>query len=132
MNAFIIRAAITLPRHMALPVIFTPALGALARGLVFGPYTIFLVLLMPFIWGGNLILMESFRRAGGRGFFRSLALAAAAKALLIGSAAYVLFLSGLVPEVLVAPMGLMQFGTAVGGGFAAYGALKVERLIGGK
>ncbi len=42
-------------------VIILPSIGVLARGLVFGSFTWFLIYFLPFIWLGNLILILIFK-----------------------------------------------------------------------
>ena len=56
-NALLVWSSLRLPLKMTLPVVFTPVLGVLARGLLFGPFTSYLALMAPFIWIGNLILV---------------------------------------------------------------------------
>ncbi|MFH1055631.1 MAG: hypothetical protein V1744_06020 [Candidatus Altiarchaeota archaeon] len=128
-NAFIIRAALTLPEHKALLVVFTPVLGALARGLLFGPFTLFLVYMVPFIWAGNYILMKAFRVRGN--YFLRLGVGSVAKTGLLFGSAYALYSTGLLPALMLSAMGVMQLTTAIAGGILAYGELKAERhLIG--
>jgi hypothetical protein len=127
-NAFIVRAAMSLPLKRALPVVFTPVLGAIARGLLFGPLTVYLVLMAPFIWAGNLILLWAFsgRRMQDSGFVLRLGASSIAKAGLIYSGAFILFNAGLVPAALLPAMGVLQLSTALAGGLVAYGSLKAR------
>lgn len=130
-NAFIIRAALTLPASRSWPLVFTPVLGALSRGLLFGPFTPFLLYMVPFIWAGNYILLWAFsRRVTGKfGYALTLGASSVAKAALLYSSAFILFNAGLVPAVLLPSMGVFQLVTALAGGVLAYGSLKAERLL---
>jgi len=120
-NALLIRSALTLPMRKLLPVAVAPSLGALARGVLFGPFTVYLIVLAPFIWAGNLLLIRVFQsRLRGISYGVTLLTGSLAKAGLLYAAAYSLYSLGLIPEVLLPSMGLMQFSTAVAGGFALY------------
>lgn len=56
-NALLIRSALSLKGRQLLPIIFLPSLGALARGIVFGPFTVYLTYLIPFIWFSNFVIV---------------------------------------------------------------------------
>ena len=60
-NALLITSALNVKGVKLLPVIIAPALGALTRGMLFGPFTLFLVYMIPFIWIGNAVLVYSFK-----------------------------------------------------------------------
>jgi hypothetical protein len=126
-NAFIIRAALTLPKDKALPVIFTPTLGVLARGLMFGPFTFFVVFMMPFIWAGNYILLWAFSRK--KNFVGTLFLSSAAKAGFLYGSAFMLYSAGIVPELFLTTMGVFQLTTALAGGILVLGELKAEEAL---
>jgi hypothetical protein len=125
-NALLVRSALSLPSYRTLPVVFTPALGALARGLLFGPFTLFLAYLVPFIWAGNFILVIAFKlKLRYRlNYWAALLAGSAAKAVFLYSAAWILYEAGLLPVVFLSAMGLMQFATAVLGGALAYVSLR--------
>ena len=61
-NASLILAALNLKSYKLLPIIMIPSLGVLTKGLIFGPFTIFLVYMIPFIWIGNTILVYCFKK----------------------------------------------------------------------
>jgi len=61
-NACLFLGAVYLPKKYYIPLAVLPSLGVLARGLVFGPFTYFLVYFLPFIWLGNLILILVFKK----------------------------------------------------------------------
>ena len=58
----VITSSLNLKGWKLVPVILAPALGALSRGLLFGPMTIYLIYLLPFIWIGNTILVFTFKQ----------------------------------------------------------------------
>jgi hypothetical protein len=123
-NAFIIRAALTLPHNKALPVVFTPVLGALARGILFGPFTVFVVFMVPFIWMGNYILLWAFQRK--HSFLPTLGAASLAKAGLLYGSAYVMYSAGILPALFLDTMGVFQLATALAGGLALW-TLRLSR-----
>ncbi|MFH0861943.1 MAG: hypothetical protein V1875_02830 [Candidatus Altiarchaeota archaeon] len=126
-NAFIIRAAMSLPREKALPVVFTPTLGVLARGLLFGPFTAYVIFMLPFIWVGNYILLWAFSQRTH--YTVTLIMSSAAKAGFLYGAAYLLFSQGIVPEIFLTSMGIFQYATALAGGILAYGELEAEKRL---
>ena len=132
-NAFIIRAALALPQNKALPVLLTPSLGALARGLLFGPFTVFLIYLIPFIWAGNYILFLAFKTklAGNLNYGLALAGGSLAKAGFLYLTAYALYSAHIIPAIFLTAMGAIQLTTALLGGIVVYLQLKAEkRFIG--
>ena len=60
-NAMLITSALNIKGYKIIPVIIAPALGALSRGILFGPFTVFLVYMIPFIWIGNSVLVFTFK-----------------------------------------------------------------------
>jgi len=131
-NAFLIRAALSLPEKKALAVVFSPALGAISRGILFGPFTIFLVYLLPFIWAGNYLLVRAFKYKIKHSLNYGLTLLGGSilKAAFLYTAAYILYSAGILPKLFLVAMGSLQFTTAVLGGLLAYGSiLTKERFI---
>ena len=61
-NAVLFLSAKNLNGMKLLPLIIAPSLGVLARGIIFGPLTIYLAYMIPFIWLGNAVLVISFRK----------------------------------------------------------------------
>ena len=117
-NAFLVFAALGMGGRNVLPVVMLPSIGAIANGLLFGPLTIFLVYMVPFIWIGNFLLVfgiKHFMQEAGRSFAEAGAASALLKAGAIFLPAYLLYLGGVLPEALLLPMGAVQLATAVGG-----------------
>ena len=100
-NALIIRSALSLQSYKTLPIIFTPSLGALMQGMLFGPMN----------------------------YFLTLALASIGKAGLLYAAAFMLFSANFIPAIFLSAMGIMQLITAVLGGFVVYVELKAEKYF---
>jgi len=116
-NACLLLAAIFLPRKFILPLIVFPSLGVLARGIIFGPFTMLLVYFLPFIWLANLVLILVFEKLFSHlNYFFSVFFGATAKALFLFTIANVYFQLSLAPKIFVQLMGLNQFLTALAGG----------------
>lgn len=125
-NACLFTAAIYLPRKYFVPLAVLPSLGVLARGIIFGPLTFFLVYFLPFIWLGNSILLFVFSRIcntqktiplkSGMAVVGSAGL----KFLVLFGAANIYFKFGVVPAVFLQTMGLFQLATALVGGVVAF------------
>ena len=129
-NASLILAALNLRGHKLLPVIMLPSLGVLAKGAIFGPFTMFLVYMIPFIWIGNSILVYAFKYLDLHHKLNKwvvLAMGAASKTLFLFTAAFVLFKIGILPALFMTTMGLFQLYTAVAGGVLALGVQAVKK-----
>ena len=127
-NACLFLAAVFLPKKFFLPLIIFPSLGVLGRGIIFGPFTLFLVSFLPFIWLGNLILILFFKtlyKEIGKRFcyfryFLPVFLAAAAKYLFLLTVANLYFKLHFIPAVFLQAMGINQFLTALAGGIISF------------
>jgi hypothetical protein len=133
--------------------VYLPSLGVLARGLVFGPFTYFLVYFLPFIWLGNLILILAFKKiyefklrrdptsSNLKNAFSKflevgslIGLPALAKFLFLFLIANIYFKFSIVPMLFVTTMGLNQLATALSGGLVAFlvfqifSSLKIKSL----
>ena len=130
-NALLITSALNLKEYKLLPVIIVPALGALSRGILFGPFTIFLIYLIPFIWIGNAILVFAFKWLKlhlKQNYWLTLILGSAAKAGFLFAIAFILFKLNIIPVIFLTAMGTLQLTTAIFGGIAAYGIHKIKKL----
>jgi hypothetical protein len=146
-NACLFLGAVFLPKKYYIPLAVLPSLGVLARGLVFGPFTYFLVYFLPFIWLGNLILIVAFRNVYEfqlkrdptsfklKNAFSKLlevgslvGLPAFAKFLFLFLIANIYFKFSIVPMLFVTTMGLNQLATALAGGAVS---LLIFKLYGG-
>lgn len=135
-NAVLFLSAIFLPKKLYLPIIIFPSLGVLARGIVFGPFTSFLVYFLPFIWLGNLILIVLFKKVfEGEKEFKikgrvidfintkyvfAVFCAATAKFLFLLVVSNIYLGTGIAPKIFVSTMGLNQLATALAGGLISF------------
>ncbi len=129
-NATLILGAVLLKGDKPYYLVFLPAIAQIASGMLFGPFSVFLVYLLPFIWLGNAVLVYGFKEFHvGRklNFFAVLAGSSALKAALIFAFALALSNFGLVPQAILSAMGVLQIVTAVAGGIVAYAVLSVMR-----
>ncbi|MFC1789538.1 hypothetical protein ACFLYY_01010 [Patescibacteria group bacterium] len=115
-NTSLFLSAIFFPKKFFLPLIIFPSLGILAKGIIFGPFTPFLVYFLPFIWLGNLILIISFKQLYKFNYLFSLISAAALKFLFLLLVANIYFQFAIVPKIFLTTMGVSQFFTALAGG----------------
>ncbi len=127
-NAALFTAALHLNRRTLFLLAVLPSLGALSHGVLFGPLSWFLFYFLPFIWAGNRILIDIFRQTRVLpAAWARIVLAAALKALLLFVAANFYYRWQIVPKPFITAMGLIQFETAVIGGFSVwvFGRLKI-------
>ena len=94
-----------------------PSLGAVSNGILFGPFTIYLVYFLPFIWVGNYLLMYVAKSS-------SFLVAALVKSTFLFLIAYLFVSLNIVPKIFLTAMGVLQLGTAFIGGIAALGISK--------
>lgn len=121
-NASLFLSAIFLPEKFIYPVILMPSLAVLSRGIIFGPLTPFLVLMIPFIWVGNWLLVFVFKKVFNlyRSDWLAIFMAALLKFIFLFSAANLMFKLNLVPKIFLTTMGVLQFVTASLGGVLAF------------
>jgi len=123
-NTLLITSALNIKGYKLLPVIIAPALGALSRGILFGPFTIFLIYMIPFIWIGNTILVYAFKWFNLHKKFNywiTLLIGSITKAAFLFVIAYLLFSLKILPVLFLTTMGIFQFYTAILGGVIAFG-----------
>jgi hypothetical protein len=123
-NSFLITTALNVKGFRVLPVIISPVLGALSRGILFGPFTVFLVYMVPFIWIGNAILVFAFKSLNldkKVNYWITLLTGSVVKAAFLFGIAYLLFSLKLVPALFLTTMGIFQLYTAILGGIVAFG-----------
>lgn len=126
-NTCLFLGALYLPKKYFLPLAILPSLGVLARGAVFGPFTLFLVYFLPFIWLGNLVLILAFKGLFSKfGFFLSGFAAGLAKFIFLLAAANIYFYFHVVPSLFLQAMGLNQLATALAGGLTAFLIFKLN------
>ena len=120
-NACLFLGAIYLPKRYFIPLAILPSLGILVRGLVFGPFTLFLVYFLPFIWLGNLVLILLAKQMFLRfGFILSAISASIIKFLFLFLIANIYFKISIVPAVFLQTMGSNQLATALAGALISW------------
>ena len=126
-NAFLIIASLHLKTWKTLPIIIMPSLGAVAAGLIFSNLTKFLLLMVPFIWIGNYLLVLTFKKIK-KNYWAKLAIGTALKAGFLFSVAFILFKLSLLPIIFLTAMGILQITTALIGGILAFAYEKTIHL----
>jgi len=129
-NALLISSALNIRGYKLLPVIIAPAFGAFSRGILFGPFTIFLVYMIPFIWIGNAILVYVFKELNlHKKINRWITLLAGSilKAAFLFSVAFTFVKAGILPALFLTTMGFFQLYTAILGGIMALGLQSVRK-----
>ncbi len=123
-NAFLIMAALHFRGWKVAPLVILPSAAAVLNGMLFGPFTIFIVYMMPVIWLGNLLLVYLFKylhMVRNMSHWIALGGCALAKSALLFGAAFVLVNASIIPAVFLTAMGVLQLGTAIAGGIVAFG-----------
>ena len=132
-NAMLVVSALNLKGCRLLPVIILPSIAMLSRGLLFGPFTIYLLYLIPFIWIGNSIIVFSFKFFKlklKKNYWLTLIIGAVLKSGFLFLAAFALYSLGIIPVAFLAAMGIMQLITAILGGTAAYAVHTAKKHLG--
>ncbi len=126
-NVCLFLGAVYLPKRYFIALAVLPSLGVLARGLVFGPLTMFLVYFLPFIWLGNLILILVAKGLFSRfGYMFSAVSACILKFLFLFIIANIYFKFDVVPAIFLQAMGLNQLATALAGGLIVFLVFKIH------
>jgi hypothetical protein len=131
-NAALIMAALNLKDYRLLPIIMLPSLAVLSRGMIFGPFTFFLVYMIPFVWIGNFILVYVFKKlhfGNKMNKWVTLGIGAGLKTLFLFGAAFTLVKLELLPVFFLTTMGLFQLYTALAGGALAFGVHAVKKRL---
>lgn len=66
-NLFLIYIALNFKKCNLLPAIFLPAIATLLRNVLLGPFTLYLAVLMPFIWIANGLFVMLIRMSASKG-----------------------------------------------------------------
>lgn len=131
-NAFLITSALNVRGVKLLAVIVAPALGVLCRGLLFGPFTVFLLYMIPFIWIGNMVLVFFFKWLNldrKMNKWLTLGIGSVVKAGFLFLVAYSLVSMNVIPALFLTTMGLFQLYTAIFGGVLAFGIHGVKKKV---
>lgn len=115
-NMMLISGALYAKGREMLPLIFLPSVAVLAKGVLFGPLTIYLLFMLPFIWLANAALVYTIKLMhfkNRKNIFTSMAYAGTLKALALLTSAALLFSMGIVPVEFLMTFGLWQLVTAI-------------------
>lgn len=121
-NAGLFLAALFLPQLMVYSLVFFPSLAVLSRGIIFGPLTSFLFLMIPFIWLGNFLLVSVFKKilAIKESYWLAAIAASLVKFLFLFSISLLLFRLKILPQAFITTMGIFQLITALLGSLVAF------------
>jgi hypothetical protein len=126
-NAALIMAAQNINGRKLLPLIFLPSLGVLARGMIFGPLTVYLVYLMPFIWFTNALMIYGYKFLRQKqGKIISAAIPMAVKVIFLSLSALLLINLNIIPAALLYSMSILQLVT---GAMGIVGGLTISSIF---
>jgi len=131
-NTMLVLSALNLQTHKIWPAILLPSIGALLAGILFGPFTKFLLYFIPFIWIGNMIIVfgvKWFYLYKKMNYFIALCISSLLKAGFLFLAAVVLYKFSIIPIMFLTAMGLIQLTTALTGGTSAFIINKVRKVF---
>lgn len=104
-----------------IPLVILPSIGALFNGVLFGTFTTFLVVLLPFIWMSNYLLVRVFSTLlKHNSFLFSVLISSFLKSGFLFVFSLLLVNIKVLPELFLTAMGIFQLYTAVMGGILAY------------
>ena len=112
-----------------IPLLVLPSVGALSKGFLFGPLTVYLFYMMPFIWVGNAIFVFSIKTIylkEKKNFLLATIYGSVFKSVFLFSCAFLLYSFGIVPVMFLTVFGLMQFTTAFGAGIIIWPINKIR------
>lgn len=122
-NMSLIGGSLYMKGRNLLPLIILPSLGVLARGILFGPLTLYLIYMIPFIWLGNaslILTMKFLNLKMKKSYFISALSGSVIKFSLLLSAAFALYSLKIIPIEFMIVMGILQLITAVSASFAFF------------
>lgn len=124
-NLLLIAAVRKLWRSKSWPLAFIPSIAAVLHGVIFWPFTIFLVYMMPAIWLGNLALMYIIKNISRQ--WLGILIWWIAKAWLLFLIAFILVQNNFLPTIFLKAMGIFQLATALIGGYGVFGITKLAK-----
>lgn len=130
-NCALVLAALNLDKYKVLPIIFLPSIAVFLSGVIFGPFNMYLVYFIPFIWIGNSLLVFTVKYFNRKRVNRILMLifSSSLKSLFLFSIAALFFSLGFVPVIFLTVMGLLQFYTACIGFLLAFTVQYFKNII---
>jgi hypothetical protein len=114
-NFLLIYIALNFKQAKLLPAIFLPAIASFLSNTILGSATIYLAILMPFIWLSNGLFIMTIRGLvhNKKNLFLSLGTASVLKAFFLFGITFILVSQFKFPNVLLLAMGLLQLATAI-------------------
>ncbi len=128
-NALLIKSALNHSMKKMFFLAFVPSLGVIATGFLFAELTQFVLLMVPFIWASNLLIIFGVKKLfleNKKNYFVSGIIASLAKVLLLSTSVFALFTLSIVPFSLIAIFSINQLITAESGLIIA-GISKIQR-----
>jgi len=122
-NALLIKSAISFKSNKFFILSIIPSLAVFLGGVLFANITSQIILMLPFIWISNFVLMFLTKKLivqRKKEYFSSTLIASSLKTIVLFSSAFVLFYFGLVPVLFLTMFGVMQFITAESGVVLVY------------
>lgn len=110
-NTAIVLAALNLKNWKILPIIILPSIGVLSRWLIFGPFTVSLLYMAPFIWIGNALLISSMKLKYNK--ILNLIIWISNKVIFLFLVATLLIKLNILPSVFAKSMWIMQLYTVI-------------------
>lgn len=131
-NALLVLSALNLKKYAILPIILLPSLAVLARGLIFGPFTIFLLYMIPAIWLGNFLLVwgiKYFHLTKNWNRWLALWISVGVKVAVLFVVAWSLVSLWVLPKLFLTTMWAFQIYTALAGWVMAIGVNYVIKKL---
>ena len=125
-NMMLVLGALNLKGWKILPIIILPSVAVFFRGLMFGPFSVYLIYMIPCIWIGNFILVYFVKLIVKKKII-GLGIGSFAKFGFLIVSAFALYYFGLVPMLFLTAFGFMQLITAFSGGALALGVQKIKK-----
>lgn len=131
-NVLLIESALHIKDYKLAAPIILPSVAALLRGALFGGFTIYLVLMLPFIWVGNSILVFAVKALNlfmKKNFLLSGFSGVILKSGFLFASAYLLFRFGLVPKLFLSAFGFSQVITGAAAVLIVYPAFALRKRL---
>ncbi|MCF7798801.1 hypothetical protein K9M74_02770 [Candidatus Woesearchaeota archaeon] len=139
-NTALVVAALRLRMIQTIPIIILPSIATILRGLLFGPYSTIVVMMIPFIWAGNLVFVLLIKLVAKKikqqqvktnvrtiqESIKTITVLASIKAAVISTGALFLVLLNVMPVALIVAFSIMQLITA---GIGASIGLALQKIL---
>lgn len=130
-NCFLLLGATFLRGHKIVPVLVLPSLGVLTAGVIWGYYTLFLLIMVPFIWLANAIYVYGYRilLAQTNSALLAVSVASLMKSGFLLGVSCVYVSCEILPDLFLYAMGLIQLISALIGGLCAICIIKSKDVL---